>query len=63
MILSRLLTQGFNGDVHAVNIKGEVILGKKSFKMIGEIPGAVDTAIIVTPRRRFGVIKECVAKG
>ena len=64
MILSNLLTQGFNGDVHAVNIKGEVILGKKSFKMIGEIPGAVDTAIIVTPAPTVpGVIKECVAKG
>jgi len=64
MIYNNLLTQGFKGEVYAVNTKGEEILGKKSFKTIGDIPGAVDTAIIVTPAHTVpGIVKECVAKG
>ncbi|OGJ61379.1 hypothetical protein A3C37_04475 [Candidatus Peribacteria bacterium RIFCSPHIGHO2_02_FULL_53_20] len=63
MILSNLLTQGFQGDVYAVNTKGEEILGKKSFRTIGEIPGTVDMTIIVTPASTVpGVVEECIAK-
>ena len=64
MIFRNLLTQGFQGDVYAVNTKGEEILGKKSFKTIGEIPESIDMAIIVTPAPTVpAVIKDCIAKG
>ncbi len=64
MIFKNLLTQGFQGDVYAVNTKGEEILGKKSFKTIGEIPEQIDMAIIVTPAPTVpAVVKECIAKG
>ena len=64
MIFKNLLTQGFQGNVYGVNTKGEEILGKKSFKAIGEIPSAVDMAIIVTPAPTVPeVLKECIAKG
>lgn len=64
MIFKNLLTQGFQGDVFAVNPKGEEILGKKSFKAIGEVSGPVDMAIIVTPASTVpGVLKECIEKG
>jgi acetyltransferase len=63
MIFRNLLTQGFQGEVYAVNTKGEEILGKKSFKTIGEIPGALDMAIIVTPAPTVpGVVEECMSK-
>lgn len=63
MIFKNLLTQGFQGDVYAVNTKGEEILGKKSFKAVGEIPGAVDMAIIVTPAPTVPrVLEECITK-
>lgn len=64
MVFKNLLTQGFQGEVYAVNPKGEEILGKKSFRTIGEIPGPVDMAIIVTPAPTVpGVLEECMSKG
>jgi acetyltransferase len=63
MIFKNLLTQGFAGDVYAVNAKGEEILGKKSFSTIGEIPHPVDMAVIVTPAPTVPpVLEQCIAK-
>ncbi len=63
MIFSNLLTQGFQGDVYAVNTKGEEILGKKSYASIDAISGVVDMAIIATPAPAGpGVLKECITK-
>lgn len=63
MIFKNLLTQGFPGDVYAVNTKGEEILGEKSYATIAEIPKAVDMAVIVTPAPTVpGILEECIAK-
>ncbi len=49
LVLRNLLTQGYEGEVYPVNPKGGEILGKKAFPSIGDIPGTVDLAVIVTP--------------
>ena len=62
-ILKNLLTQGYQGEVIPVNPKGGEILEKKAYPSVGEIPGAIDVAIIVTPGATvLGLLNECGAK-
>ncbi|MFA6038728.1 MAG: acetate--CoA ligase family protein [Candidatus Peribacteraceae bacterium] len=64
LVLKNLLTQGFGGDVHPVNPKGGVIAGRKAFASVGDIPGTVDMAVIVTPAETVvGLAEECGKKG
>ena len=62
-ILKNILTQGFKGTVYPINPKGGEILGKKAYASVGEIPGTVDLAIIVTPGATVaGLMNECGTK-
>ncbi|MDO8648493.1 MAG: acetate--CoA ligase family protein [Candidatus Peregrinibacteria bacterium] len=63
-LLKNLLTQGFSGEVHPVNPKGGEILGKQAFTSVGEIPGPVELAVIVTPTPTVvPLAEECAKKG
>jgi acetyl coenzyme A synthetase (ADP forming)-like protein len=43
------LTLGFRGKIYPVNLKGGEMFGLPVYKTIGEIPGAVDLAVIAVP--------------
>ena len=62
-ILKNLVTQGYEGKVFPVNPKGGEILGQQAFLKVGDIPVAVDMAVIVTPAATVrGLMAECAAK-
>jgi acetyltransferase len=63
-ILENLLQGKFHGKVYAVNAGHTEVLGLKSYPHIGDVPEAVDMAIIATPAATVpGLIGECVAAG
>ncbi|MBV9415883.1 MAG: GNAT family N-acetyltransferase [Solirubrobacterales bacterium] len=48
-ILRNLLSAEFNGVVYAVNPHAEVVQSLPAYKSVGEIPAAVELAVIVVP--------------
>lgn len=48
-VTRNLLTGGFRGDIHLVNLKGGEIDGRKIFRTLAEVPAAPDLAVIMTP--------------
>ncbi|WP_456421003.1 acetate--CoA ligase family protein [Thermococcus sp.] len=53
-----------DGKVYPVNVKDEVVQGVKAYKNVKEIPGEVDLAIIVVPKRFVKqAIIDCGEKG
>jgi acetyltransferase len=60
-IVSNLLESKFPIKVYAVNPTHSEVLGIKTYKQIGDIPGGVDLAVVVTPAHTVPqVIGECV---
>jgi len=60
-IVSNLLESKFPIKVYAVNPSHSEVLGVKAYKQIGDIPGGVDLAVVVTPAHTVPqVIGECV---
>jgi acetyltransferase len=54
----------FRGRVFAVNPRHTEVLGFPCFGRIGEVPGPVDLAVVVTPARTVpDVVRECGAAG
>jgi len=63
-VLWSLVSSPFGGTVYPVSSKRSSVLGIKAYSKIGEIPEAVDLAVIVTPAPTVpGVISECVQAG
>ena len=63
-VLSNLLGSKFPVKVYAINPAREEILGIKTHKRIGDVTGAVDLAIVVTPASTVPqIIGECVDAG
>jgi acetyltransferase len=63
-ILENLLQGKFHGRVYAVNAKHMEVLGLKSYPHIGNLPEAVDMAVIATPAATVPrLIGDCVAAG
>lgn len=56
-ILKNLL-DGYQGDVFPVNPKHEEMLGKTCYHAVGDIPGEVDMAVIVTPAATVPALAE-----
>jgi acetyltransferase len=62
-ILSNVIDSGFEGDVYPINLKGGTIQGLQVYKNIKEVPGDIDTACIVIPRKFVeSVIDDCIEK-
>jgi len=58
---ANLINSSFGGSVYPVNPKHPVVLGHASHATIGEVPGKVDLAIIVTPAATVpGIVGECI---
>ena len=63
-ILWNLMTNSFGGTIFPVNPKRSSVMGIKAYPSVGDIPEALDLAIIVTPARTVpGLIRECVEAG
>jgi len=62
--LANLINASFQGRIYPVNPRLSEILGRRSFQKIGDIPEAVDLAVIVTPAATVpAIVGECIAAG
>lgn len=62
--IKTLLDEKFEGVIYPVNPKESSILGLKCYQDIADVPGPVDTVLIVTPARTIpGLLAACGAKG
>jgi acetyltransferase len=60
--LSNLINSPFQGRIYPIHPRLDEILGRRAYARIGELPEAVDLALIVTPARTVpGIVGECVA--
>lgn len=63
-VVENLAHCGYQGQVYPINPNYAEILGKKCYPSVKEIPGDVDLAIIVTPRKVVPqIISQCGEKG
>ena len=63
-IFHNLLEAGFNGPVHPVNPKADVVQSVVAYPSVAELPEAVDLAVIVVPAVSVvDAARECAAKG
>jgi len=63
-VVENLANCGYRGKVYPVNPNYTEILGKKCYASVREIPGDVDLAIIVTPRKVVPqIVSQCGEKG
>ena len=63
-ILRNLLSAEFNGIVYAVNPYADVVQSLPAYKSVGDIPGAVELAVVVVPAARvLDAARECAAAG
>ena len=61
-ILWNLMSHPFGGTIFPVNPKRENVLGIKAYPSIGQVPAAVDLAVIVTPAPTVPtIVRECIA--
>jgi acetyltransferase len=63
-ILNNIINDGFKGAIYPINPGSAEILGKKCYKSLTEVPGAVDLAVVVIKRDLvIPVLKEMGQKG
>jgi acyl-CoA synthetase (NDP forming) len=64
MLLAAIQKSGFEGDIYPVNPRAEEILGLKCYANVRDVPGGVDSAVVVVPARFVPtVFEDMVAKG
>jgi acyl-CoA synthetase (NDP forming)/GNAT superfamily N-acetyltransferase len=63
-ILRNIVSSGFGGSVHAVNPRVQVVEGVRCVASIGDLPEAVDLAVIAVPPAEVpGAAAECGRRG
>jgi acetyl coenzyme A synthetase (ADP forming)-like protein len=63
-ILHNLLRHGYQGVVYPVNPTARAVHSVPAYASVGDIPGPVDLAVIVVPKRAvLEVVDQCGAKG
>jgi acyl-CoA synthetase (NDP forming) len=63
MLLAAIQKSGFEGKIYPVNPRAEEILGFKCYANVRDIPGDVDSALVVVPARFVpSVFEDMVAK-
>ena len=61
-VLQNLLSPAFHGRVYPVNPQRAEVLGVRAYKSVGDLPEAVDVAVLATPAVTIpGLIGDCVA--
>ncbi len=64
MVLKNLSDGGFSGPIYAVNPKHKRIGARECFVSVGQLPAAVDLAVVCTPAATVpGIVRECGAAG
>ena len=62
--LSAILKFGFKGKLYPIHPRGGELLGIKVYPRLGDVPDAIDLAVVCLPGRMVpGVLEECLAKG
>ena len=60
-MLWSLVSSPFGGTVYPVSVKHASVLGIKAYARVGEIPEAVDLAVLVTPAQTVpNIVSECI---
>ncbi len=63
MLLAAIQKGGFEGDIYPINPRAEEILGLKCYTNVRDVPGPVDSALVVVPARFVPtVFEDMVAK-
>jgi acetyl coenzyme A synthetase (ADP forming)-like protein len=63
-ILKNIIDAGFSGAIYPINPRGGEILGLEAYTSVIDVPGEVDTVVVVVPSKFVpGVIEECAQKG
>ncbi len=63
-ITNNVVKGGFEGEIYPINPKEDVILGKKAYKSVKDVPGSIDLAIITIPSNFvIPTMQECADKG
>ena len=63
-IVSNLLAGEFTGVVYPVNRQGDSVAGLRSYRVVTDVPGPIDLALLAVPAQRMAeVVRECGAKG
>ena len=64
MLLAAIQKSGFEGEIYPVNPRAEEILGLKCYANVRDVPGEIDSALVVVPARFVpGVFEDMAAKG
>ena len=64
MLLAAIQKGGFEGEIYPVNPRAEEILGLKCYANVRDVPGEIDSALVVVPARFVpGVFEDMAAKG
>lgn len=64
LVVRSLVDMGFPGEMYLVNVKGERILGRTSYRSVDEIPGSAEAAVIAVPAERVpSCLRQCGEKG
>ncbi|OGD44363.1 hypothetical protein A3K69_07710 [Candidatus Bathyarchaeota archaeon RBG_16_57_9] len=64
VLASNLVKSGYPGEIYFVNLKGEIILGRTSYRTISEVPGDVELAVVAVPSNYvLELVEECGRKG
>ncbi len=62
-ILTNILDGGYRGKVHPVTVRGDTVYGRKAYRTLRDIEGAVDLVFITTPADTvMEVMRDCAAK-
>ncbi len=63
-VFHNLLATGFNGPVHPVNARADVVQSVRTFKSVLDVTGDVDLAIVAVPAAAvIGAARDCAEKG
>jgi acetyl coenzyme A synthetase (ADP forming)-like protein len=63
-VLHNLITGGFNGAVYVVNANADVVQSLPAYRGIGDVPAAVDLAVVVVPAEQVvAVARGCATAG
>jgi acyl-CoA synthetase (NDP forming)/RimJ/RimL family protein N-acetyltransferase len=63
-LVRNLITGDFTGRVYAVNPSADAVSGLPAYKLVSDIPGDVDLAIVAVPASAVqDVVLDCAAKG
>lgn len=64
VVLRNIIADGFTGEVYPVNPRAADVEGRAAYASVGDIPGAVDLAMIIVPARYvLDVVDQCARKG